>query len=224
MHRSNASHKTGYVAEGRSDLSAMLAVGYDAWASRYDADMDRYGYRLPALMVREAQRYIEDRRAFLLDAGAGSGLLGQALWMAGYWNLVGLDPSPGMLRQAHAKGVYRHHLVMALGQSGTLPAHRFDAVLAAGIFKTGHAPPEAMAELVRLVRPEGIVIINLEIGPGGEAYAHMGQHLVARKQWRHLKSSAPFACLSKAAPDSKTVIHVYQTNNPGRSERQPTTT
>ncbi len=199
---------------GNPDLTAMLAIGYDAWAPQYDVDMDRYGYCLPSRMVDEAQRHIGNHRALMLDAGAGSGLLGQALRAGGYVRLVGLDPSLGMLREAHAKKVYILRLQMALGPFAALADHRFDAILAAGVFKAGHAPPEAMEELVRLVRPEGIIILNLEAGTGGEAYERFGRYLTLRKRWRRVGSTGSFSHLPGAAPEMKTVIHIFQTTSP----------
>ena len=203
---------------GNLDLTAMLALGYDAWAPRYDADMHRYGYCLPARMADEVQRHIGNRRALLLDAGAGSGLLGHALRVGGYENLVGLDPSLGMLRQAHAKKVYKLGLQMPLGPFAALADHKFDGILAAGVFKAGHAPPEAMEELVRLIRPEGIVVVSLEAGQGGAAYERFGQYLALRQKWRHVGSTDPFSHLPGAVPEMKTVIHVFQTISPGCSD------
>ena len=205
---------------GKSDLNAMLALGYDAWAPRYDADMHDYGYRLPSRMAAEVRRHIPNGDALMLDVGAGSGLLGQALRDGGYDNLEGLDPSPGMLRQARAKGVYRRRQ-MALGATTPLAPYRYEAILAGGVFKPGHAPPHALEELLRLARPGGIIVVNLETGPGGEAYTCFGRHLVAQQKWRHLRATAPFAHLPRVAPEAMTVIHTFQTSHARRHDRQP---
>ncbi len=192
-------------------FAATLAIGYDAWAPDYDADMARYGYRLPERMADEARSFIEARRAPLLDAGAGSGLMGAALKAAGYEHLVGLDPSPGMRRQAHAKGVYRRQLPMALGSAALRTAFRFEAALAAGVFKAGHAPPEALADLAQLVRPGGIVIFDVGLGAGAAAYNCFARRMAARRQWRLLRSTAPFPIFSGGAPETITMIHVFRT-------------
>ena len=192
-------------------ISAALAAGYDAWAPDYEADMARSGYRLPERMVDVVRRHIEDRRARLLDVGAGSGLLGKALKTAGYDNLVGLDPSPGMLRQAAAKRVYKRQLEMALGAAALRTGMRFDAALAAGVFKAGHAPPGALACLLRLVRPGGIIIFNLNVGAGAVPYDGMARRLAADRQWRLLQSTTTISFSAEGAPASLTVIHVFQT-------------
>ncbi len=198
------------AARSLPGIATALASGYDAWAPDYEADMARYGYCLPDRMVEAARRHIEDRRALLLDVGAGSGLLGEALEAAGYDNLVGLEPSPGMLRQATAKGVYKRQLKMALGAAARRTGLRFDAALAAGVFKAGHAPPEALACLLQLVRPGGIIILNLNVGAGAAAYDGIARRLAAQRQWRFLKSTAPFSLFAGNVPDSWTTIHVFQ--------------
>ncbi len=211
----------GRAAHGHFALTSALAIGYEAWGPVYDADMVRYGYRLPSRMTDEARRHIEDRRALLLDVGAGSGLLGQALRAGGYDNLVGLEPSRAMLRLAQAKRVYRRLLPMALGPAVEEVGYRFDAALAAGVFKAGHAPPEALEDLVRLVRPGGIVIFDLNTGSGAAAYDHCARRLANGRKWRHLRSTAPFSPLPGAAPESTTIIHVFQTIGACRREGQP---
>lgn len=206
---------------GNDILAETLADGYDAWAAHYDADMHRYGYRVPALMADAALRHIPDGQALLLDAGAGSGLLGRALKDRGYRNLVGLDPSPAMLREARTKAVYRLVLKMALGASTALADHRFDGILAAGVFKPGHAPPSDLAELVRIARPGGIIIFNLEIGSGGAPYDRLLRRFEAARQWECLASTAPFAPLPGVALSPKTVIHAFRTMHQTCRRLQP---
>ncbi len=198
------------AARSLPGIATALTTGYDAWAPDYEADMDRYGYRLPVHMVDAARLHIQDRRARLLDVGAGSGLIGEALKAAGYDNLVALDPSPGMLRQAAAKGVYRRHLEMALGTAALRTGLRCDAALAAGVFKAGHAPPQALACLLGLVRPGGIIILNLDVGEGAAAYDGIARRLAADCKWRFLKSTSPFALFAGGAFGSLTTIHVFQ--------------
>ena len=56
-----------------------LAKSYDDWASDYDADMQSTGYIHPAIVVSLVTRYVTDRAAAILDAGVGTGTLGQLL-------------------------------------------------------------------------------------------------------------------------------------------------
>ena len=191
----------------------ILTSGYDAWAPQYDGDMYGYGYCVPALMVDQLRRYLPDRRVLVLDVGAGSGLVAQALQSCGYRNLVGLDPSMGMLRLAGTKGLYRLRLKMALGAPTALADHGFDAILAAGVFKAGHAPPEALAALVSAVRPEGFIIFDLPTAPvAAEVYNRERRRLETCQQWRSVTATAPFNPLPGVATEQKHVIYVYQTS------------
>ncbi len=200
----------------------MLAAGYDAWAPHYDADMRRYGYRVPALMVAQLRCHVPDRRAFVLDAGAGSGLVAQALKAFGYQNVVGLDPSMAMLRRACTKGLYRLCLKTALGAPAALADHRFDAILAAGVLKAGHAPPAALDALVRAVRPKGIIIFNLQADKvAAEEYNRMRRRLETDHQWRPLIATLPFDPLPGVAADQKNVIYVYQTAGTATGDMPP---
>jgi predicted TPR repeat methyltransferase len=206
---------------GNEILATMLTDGYDAWAAQYDADMHRYGYRVPALMADAARHHIPGNRALLLDAGAGSGLVGRALKERGYQNLVGLDPSPAMLREARTKSVYGLVLKMTLSASAALADHRFDGILAAGVFKPGHAPPSALTDLVRLARPGGIIIFNLETGSAWARYDRLRRRLEAGRYWERLASTAPFAPLPGAAPATRTIIHVFRNRYNHYARLQP---
>ena len=81
--------------------------------------------------------------AKVLDAGAGTGLVGERLCEAGYRDLVGIDLSPGMLAVARGKDVYRELRQTNLGESLAFPDDAFDAVISVGVFTTGHAPAHA---------------------------------------------------------------------------------
>ena len=64
-------------------------------------------------------RHLPRGAAPLLDAGAGTGLIGEWLGIMGYPDVEALDISEGMLAVARAKGVYRALHVGVLG--GALP-------------------------------------------------------------------------------------------------------
>jgi predicted TPR repeat methyltransferase len=56
-----------------------LTAAYDAWAVRYEADMLAVGYMHPFVAAGLVGRHVRDRLTPILDAGTGSGLLGQVL-------------------------------------------------------------------------------------------------------------------------------------------------
>ena len=86
--------------------SAELSKTYDEWAASYDEDMLQTGYAHPAVMCGLISRYVTDLSAPLLDAGVGTGGVGQLLHTLGFRNLHGFDMSMGMLAKARLRGVY----------------------------------------------------------------------------------------------------------------------
>ncbi len=73
-----------------------------------------------------------EREHHILDAGAGTGLLGVALAEAGFRTLDALDLSPAMLVEAERKGVYDELCEGRLGDalpnaSGSMPSSRVES-------------------------------------------------------------------------------------------------
>ena len=100
----------------------QLIEQYDSWATDYDADLAASGYRMPPVIAGLVVRHIPATTAPLLDAGSGTGLLGEALHVLGYSNITALDISEGMLKVAASKGIYRATRQMALGEPLDFPA------------------------------------------------------------------------------------------------------
>ena len=115
---------------------------------------------VPALALEACRQYVPSD-ARILDAGAGTGLVGKALSDAGYRNLTAIDMSPGMLEEARAKGVYRQLRRMVLGERLDFPDDNFDAVVSIGVLTLGHAPARSLDEMVRVTKPGGHVIFTL---------------------------------------------------------------
>lgn len=141
--------------------SGQLARHYDDWAERYDEDMVGLGYLNPSLACGLVGRHVGDEGARILDAGVGTGLIGRLLHLLGYRDLVGIDLSQGMLDRAAGLGAYRALRRMVLGEPLDFPDHAFDACVACGVLTVGHAPPQALDELVRVVRPAGVLIFSV---------------------------------------------------------------
>jgi SAM-dependent methyltransferase len=145
-----------------------IARTYDDWADGYEADMRRFGYRHPAIGLALLTRHVPRGAAPILDAGAGTGLVGEWLAIAGYPEADALDLSEGMLAIARSKGCYRALHRGALG--GPLPFANgaYAAAIATGVFTLGHVGPEGLDELARIVRPGGVIILTVKdaIWPG----------------------------------------------------------
>lgn len=138
-----------------------LAATYDQWAATYDSDMLRIGYANPAVAAGLVGRWVADRQAPLLEAGVGTGVLGDILSTLGYRSLVGIDISEGMLAKARARGSYAHLEQAVLGEALAFDSGAFGTVVCFGVFTPGHAPAEALDELVRITAGGGHLIFTV---------------------------------------------------------------
>jgi len=153
-----------------------VAAVYDAWAQSYDAEMAQAGYRHPSVGLALLSRHAPRGTGPVLDAGCGTGLLGDWLGILGFAPVEGLDLSEGMLAVARAKGTYArlHHL--ALGGALPFADGHFAATISTGVFTTGHVGAEALPELVRITRPGGPLVLTVKttLWDGGFAGALSG--------------------------------------------------
>ncbi|MEZ5730913.1 MAG: class I SAM-dependent methyltransferase [Paracoccaceae bacterium] len=139
-----------------------IATLYDKWADSYEAEMATAGYRHPSICLALLARYLPRGAGPILDAGAGTGLVGEWLGIVGYPEAEALDLSEGMLAVAARKGVYTRLHRLALGGPLPFADGTFAAVVSAGVFTTGHVGPEGLDELVRICRPGGVIVLTVK--------------------------------------------------------------
>lgn len=184
--------------------SADLSKSYDDWAASYDEDMLQTGYAHPAIICGLISRYVTDLNAPVLDAGVGTGNVGQLLHTLGFSNLHGFDMSEGMLAKPRARWIYKGLHRGVLGEALDYNSDSFAAILSTGTFTTAHAPASAFGELARILRPGGHLIFTV-----GELLWHEGgfgtalEKLVAAGVLRPVWQSAPYHPM----PHSKTESH-----------------
>jgi SAM-dependent methyltransferase len=147
-----------YDAKGADDVAAL----YDKWAATYDAEMTEIGYRHPATCVALFARHVRPNATPVLDAGAGTGLIGQWLQELGFSHVEALDISEGMLAIARQKNFYRAYHQLALGGPLPFETGHFAGVISSGVFTSGHVGVEGLDELVRICRPGGSVVLTVK--------------------------------------------------------------
>ncbi len=193
-----------YRAEGVEDLENR----YDLWAREYDQDVASYGYKVPGVLAGFLGRYVRPEDGTLLDAGAGTGIMGEIMSLLGYPELVAMDLSRGMLEVAEQKGVYREVRRMVMGEHLDFPDEKFAGTLAVGVLSVGHAPPDSFDELVRCTRAGGYIIFSVRAD--AEGFREKQDELERAGKWRLTEETAPFVSLPLGEPDIKHKIFVYR--------------
>ena len=139
-----------------STSNQELEERYDQWATEYDKDLDEvFAWNAPQNGANVLARLVPADAA-VLDAGAGTGLVGKCLADVGFSNMAAMDLSQGMLDEARAKNVYSSFHQMTLGETLGFETGQFDAVVSVGVFTLGHAPIHSFDELVRVTKPGGL--------------------------------------------------------------------
>lgn len=135
-----------YKTQGKREMAAL----YDEWAAQYDADVGGAGYATPARIAAALAGLLGpgERALPLLDYGCGTGLSGVALKDAGFTDITGCDPAPGMLAKASGLGVYRKTFVFdPLDPPGPDVVQHFPCVVACGVVSVGAAPADVLGTL-----------------------------------------------------------------------------
>ena len=196
-----------YAAESTDELSER----YDQWAEDYDADIKSvFDWQAPARAVELFAKHVS-RESRILDAGAGTGLAGQALASLGYHNLEAMDMSPGMLNQARKKGVYKDLHQMVMGETLGFASGAFDAVIAVGVLTLGHAPASSLDELARITKPGGYVVFTVRTDLyENRQFKEKQDALAADGKWKLVEASEEFQPLPKGEPEVTHRVWVYQ--------------
>lgn len=144
---------------------------YDAWAATYEKDTDEHGYKGHVLCMEAFNKAMQSEGVFpganknikILDAGAGTGIIGEMLVKQGYTNVDALDISQKMLDIAIKKNVYKQFICAPLSdvRIEQIQTAEYDVTLCAGTIVYGQAKPLALDECIRHVRPGGLFIFSI---------------------------------------------------------------
>lgn len=199
-----------YSAKNNRELEAR----YDLWAPEYERDLsEEFEWLSPQVAVKLFALHVAPG-ARILDAGAGTGLVGERLVSAGYRDLQAMDLSPGMLQVARQKNIYRKLWQMTLGEHLAFATDRFDAVIGVGVFSTGHAPAHAFDELVRITRNGGHIVFSLKTDLyEQDGFGEYLAELEAAGRWRLLERSERFRPLPKGEPEVMHRVWVFRVSN-----------
>lgn len=154
-----------------SGEATQIKEYYDQWSTNYDQDVANEEYCGPDyisiyfdMLPKHDGSFLNFRNSSIkiLDSGCGTGLVGQALQRKGYEHIDGFDLSHSMVGKAKATQAYR---TLTGGCDMTQRIEQFDdndydAAISCGVFTTGHVPPTALEEMIRITKPGGLVVVS----------------------------------------------------------------
>ena len=182
------------------DLDELRGI-YDSWAETYDETIfGSLNYRGHELVVDAVRSRLGDD-ARILDAGAGSGMVGLAAARAGFTHVDAMDLSAGMLEVARDRGVYREVRTGVLGEALDYPDNTYDAVLSSGVFTPGHAPPTSFDEIIRIVKPAGLVCFTLRHDQTPPGFIEKFDELAQAGSWQREWVSDSFQSMPGGEPE-----------------------
>ena len=133
---------------------------YSAWASTYDDDfVKNMQYRLHFSVADEF--VLNGGNGLILDVGAGTGALAEALLQKGKFSIEATDISEEMLKVADSKNIYKRGFISDLTKEIPVDNDFYDGVISSGTFTLGHVGPAAIHELVRVTKPGGLITISV---------------------------------------------------------------
>ena len=135
---------------------------YKNWAKKYEDDVINLAGYVGHLITSELLlSYLSNTQTKILDAGCGTGLVGEILNKNSFKNLIGVDFSQEMLNIAKQKNVYQSLDLVDLTKKLDYEDNVFDAVICAGTFTCGHVGPEALREMVRITKQGGYICFTV---------------------------------------------------------------
>ncbi|ESO99293.1 hypothetical protein LOTGIDRAFT_158373 [Lottia gigantea] len=139
---------------------------FDQWAKdgKYEKDMSFIGNKGVDIVTRAASDHFSTNKdvVSVIDIAAGTGLASQALLKLGFSIIDGIDPSQGMKDEAMKKNIYRDYVVDFVdGHKTVLETDKYDCSVVSGGFSQSLMPCNALYEIVRIVKPGGVICIEM---------------------------------------------------------------
>lgn len=193
----------------RAPDNAEMRRRYDIWAQAYDADVGSAEDYLGPMETAKVAKGVFNPDARIMDAGAGTGLLGETLSQEGFRNLIAVDYSAEMLAIAQGKDIYSELHTCDLSAPTDFPTNAFDGVVTCGT--TSQMPSASLREFERIIRPGGAIVFAVVPDPWqacGYADIYADLHRAGRLS---LKSrGAPFQMMPTTEPEFYCEIWVIE--------------
>ena len=140
---------------------------YNKCAPAYDthfADLSKGPESVFKVWMTYYQKRADKQKQKVLDAGCGTGLVGERfgdLVSQGLVELYGGDLSSGMLEVAKSKNIYADLQIVNLQKPLPYDAESFDSITCSGVFVQSHCGAETLPHLTRVLKREGIIVATI---------------------------------------------------------------
>lgn len=148
--------EAAYALETPDDNARL----YAAWARSYDSDFAETNHYVLPLRVAEAF-CAAGGQGPLIDLGAGTGLCGAALKALGIGPVDATDLSQEMLDVAATKDLYANLFTGNLLERLPVKDGAYAGAVSSGTFTHGHVGPQALDEVLRVVRPGAVIALSI---------------------------------------------------------------
>ncbi|MBM7789681.1 class I SAM-dependent methyltransferase [Tenggerimyces flavus] len=162
-----------------------LISSFDSWAATYETTPMQTLVFTPvrSTAIALAHRYLP-APSRVLDVGCGTGrLLRDLRTNHPHAQLVGVDPAAKMLLEASALARGSNlRLVRAAAERLPFASHSFDLVFVTMSMRHWSRPRAGVAEVVRVLRPDGVLVVAEVALPAGKRRGLLARLTEERKQ------------------------------------------
>ena len=147
------------------DSKEKVLKYYVNWTKKgeYNKNMISWNYQAPQNTVKLFNKHTPNKDINILDAGCGSGLVGIELQKFGYTKITGADFSQEML-DLIPNNIYHQLELIDLNEKLKYEDNFFDAITCVGTFTYGHVKANALNELIRILKKNGLICFTINEG------------------------------------------------------------
>ena len=143
------------------ETSDETLAHYQEWAETYDKELTENNYAQPQRCAEALTTYAPGKNIRVLDVGCGTGLSGLALQKHGFNNIEGCDFSPLMLKKAEETNSYLRLFEADINRELEIETETYDAAVAVGVLSFAHVRTEALREMLRIIKVNGLLVVGL---------------------------------------------------------------